>query len=64
MRITIYDDENVVFESDGKTVSMPTDQAGRSFIFYALMGSLALLCQIPQMHEIPDEAPDPGAPKQ
>lgn len=65
MRITIHnDDDSIVFDSDGKTVSMPTDQAGRSFIFFSLMGSLALLCQIPQMHEIPDDEPEPGAVKQ
>ncbi len=64
MRITIHDDENVVFESDGKTVLMPTDANQRSFVFYSLMGSLALLCQIPQMHEIPDDATDPGPLKQ
>lgn len=65
MRITIQNDaDGIVFESDGQTVSMPTDQAQRSFVFYSLMGSLALLCQIPQMHEIPDDAPETGAIKQ
>ena len=64
MRITIHDENGLVFESDGKTVSMPTDQAGRSFVFYSLMGCLAVLCQVPQMHEIPDDVPEPGAMKQ
>lgn len=57
MRITIQGDNGIVFEFDGKTVSMPTDQAQRSFVFYALMGSLAALCHVTQMHEIPDDAP-------
>lgn len=61
MRITIHDDDDLVFDSDGKTVLMPTDQVQRSFVFYALMGSLALLCQIPQMHDISDDVSDPGA---
>lgn len=61
MRITIHNDDEIVFESDGKTVLMPSDQAQRSFVFYALMGSLALLCRVPQIHEIPDDVADPGA---
>lgn len=64
MRITIHDDNDLVFESDGKTVSMPTDPTQRSFVFYALMGSLAALCHVPQMHEIPDDDPEPGFLKQ
>lgn len=60
MRITTHDDNDLVFESDGKTVSMPTDPIQRSFVFYALMGSLAVLCQVPQMHEITDVVPGPG----
>lgn len=55
MRITIQDENDVVFEFDGKTVSMPTDQAGRSFVFFSLMGSLAALCHVTQMHEIPEK---------
>lgn len=58
MRITIQDDDGVVFEFDGKTVSMPTDQTQRSFAFYALMGSLAALCRVPQMNEVLDEEPE------
>ena len=65
MRVTIHnDDDDIVFDSDGKTVSMPTDQAGRSFVFFSLMGSLAVLCQVPQMHEIPDNVPGPSPMKQ
>lgn len=65
MRITIEnEDGSIAFDSDGKIVSMPTDQAGRSFIFHVLMGSLALLCQIPQMHELPENLPEAGALKQ
>ncbi|MDP3600954.1 MAG: hypothetical protein Q8R85_07320 [Bosea sp. (in: a-proteobacteria)] len=64
MRITIQDDENVVFESDGKTVLMPTDPTQRSFVFYALMGSLAALCHIPQMHELPDDVAESETMKQ
>jgi len=61
MRITIHDDDGIVFDSDGKTVLMPIDQAQRSFVFYSLMGSLALLCRVPQMHELPDDTPKTGA---
>lgn len=58
MRITIQNESDVVFEFDGTTLTMPTDQVHRSFVFYALMGSLSALCNIPQMQDVPDEAPE------
>lgn len=57
MRITIQNESDVVFEFDGKTLTMPTDQIHRSFVFYALIGSLSALCNIPLVQEIPDEEP-------
>lgn len=64
MRITIQDDVDVVFDSDGKTVLMATDQAQRDFIFYALTASLAMLCRVTPLNEVPDDAPEPGQLKQ
>ncbi|SIR60450.1 hypothetical protein [Bosea sp. TND4EK4] len=64
MRITIHDDNDVVFDSDGKTVLMATDEAQRSFIFEVLTASLAMLCRVTPSHEIPDYDPEPGQQKQ
>ncbi len=64
MRITIQDDNDVVFDSDGKTVLMAADQEQRDFIFHALMGSLAMLCRVTPLDEVPDDAPEPGQLKQ
>lgn len=64
MRITIQDDVDVVFDSDGKTVLMATDETQRRFIFEALTASLAMLCRVTPLHEVPDDAPEPGQLKQ
>lgn len=64
MRITIQDDNDVVFDSDGTTVLMATDQAQRDFIFHTLMGSLAMLCRVTPLHELPDDARESGQLKQ
>lgn len=64
MRITIQDDNDVVFDSDGKTVLMATDEAQRRFIFEALTASLAMLCRVTPLHELPEDGPEPGRLKQ
>lgn len=58
MRVTIRNgDSEVVFETDGKTVQMPMDEVQRSFIFYSLMGCLAILCQVKPMQELLEDHP-------
>lgn len=55
MKITIENDEEVVFQSDGHTVLISEDKIVRSFIFHALTGSLGILCGVPKMTELPDD---------